>query len=78
MLFQALDDKKECVGVFAEGELHFDTLPEKLTHTWSMSSSIDNEDIQYAKIYAEGKELREVCPDHLEENYGKVLSLIHI
>ena len=72
MLFQALDDKKECVGVFADGELHFDTLPENLTHTWSMSSSIDNEDIQYAKIYAEGKGLRKVCPDYLKEDYEKV------
>ena len=50
MLFQALDDKKECVGVFAEGELHFDKLPDNLTHTWSFSSSIEGEDIQYAKI----------------------------
>ena len=53
MLFQALDDKKECVGVFAEGELHFDELPENLTHTWSMSSSIDSDGIPYAKVYAE-------------------------
>lgn len=72
MLFQALDDKKECVGVFAEGELHFDKLPDNLTHTWTFSSSIEGEGIQYAKIYAEGKELGEVCPQHLQEDFQRV------
>jgi len=72
MLFQALDDKKECIGVFAEGELHFDELPQDLTHTWSLSSSIDKEDIQYAKIYVEGKELGDVCPSHLQEDFERV------
>ena len=72
MLFQALDDKKECVGVFAEGELHFDELPQDLTHTWDFSSSIDREGIQFAKIYANGKELSEVCPEYLQEDFQRV------
>jgi len=72
MLFQALDDKKECVGVFAEGELHFEELPQNLTHTWDFSSSIDREGIQFAKIYANGKELSEVCPEHLQEDFQRV------
>lgn len=72
MLFQALDDKKECVGVFASGELHFDELPQNLTHTWSMSSSIDESDTQYAKVYVEGKELSEVCPGYLLEEFERV------
>ena len=72
MLFQALDDKKECVGVFAEGELHFDELPQDLTHTWDFSSSIDREGIQFAKIYANGRELAEVCPEHLQEDFDRV------
>ena len=72
MLFQALDDKKECVGVFAEGELRFNELPQDLTHTWDFSSSIDREGIQFAKIYVNGKELDEVCPEHLQENFHRV------
>ena len=27
MLFQTLDDKKECVGVYSGGELKFDEIP---------------------------------------------------
>lgn len=72
MLFQALDDKKECVGIYANDELTFDNIPQELSHTWSFSSSVDKDGIQYAKIYAKGKELTEVCPEHLREEYNKV------
>ena len=71
MLFQALDDKKECVGIYANDELTFDNIPQELSHTWSFSSSVDTDGIQYAKIYAKGKELAEVCPEHLREEYNK-------
>ena len=72
MLFQTLDDKKECIGVFAEGELHFDNIPEDLTHTWSYSSSIGREGVEFAQIYCNGKTLEEVCPEHLAEDYQRV------
>jgi len=72
MLFQALDDKRECVGIYANDELTFDNIPQDLSHTWSFSSSVDSDGIQYAKIYAKGKELADVCPEHLREEYNKV------
>ena len=34
MLFQAIDDKTNCVGIYADGKLHFDNLPVNLTKTW--------------------------------------------
>ena len=71
MLFQALDDKKECVGVYTQGELFFENLPENLTHTWNHSASIDKQDIQFAKIYANGLSLSDVCPEHLKDDYNK-------
>jgi hypothetical protein len=74
MLFQTLDDKKECIGVFAEGELHFDNIPEDLTHTWSCSSSLGRDDVEFAQIYCQGKTLSEVCPEHLAEDYERVSS----
>ena len=27
MIFQTLDDKTECVGVYVDGKLHFDKIP---------------------------------------------------
>ena len=34
MLFQAIDDNKNCVGIYTNGELIFDNLPSDLTKTW--------------------------------------------
>ena len=30
MYFQTLDDKTECVGVYTDGRLHFEKMPENL------------------------------------------------
>ena len=48
MFFQTLDNKSECVGVFAEGKLHFDDLPTNLTKTWKYAPYLDDKDIEYA------------------------------
>jgi len=66
LLFQTLDDKKECVGIYQDGILLFnEPLPVDISETWSYSSFLENRDIQYAKIYCEGKQLKEVCPEAL-------------
>ncbi|MBC8226665.1 MAG: hypothetical protein H8E74_05940 [Gammaproteobacteria bacterium] len=73
MLFQTLDDKKECVGIYHAGALSFnDAIPTSLTHTWSYSSFLADHDIEYAKIYCGGLSLREACPDHLTERWERV------
>ncbi len=67
MLFQTLDDKKECVGIYHDGSLLFnEELPTDISRTWSYSSFLENRDIQYAKIYCGGKTLEEVCPEALK------------
>ena len=68
MLFQTLDDKKECIGVFTDGEIQFDSIPENLTKTWKASSSVRRPDTEYAWLYAAGMELDEVCPEELKED----------
>ncbi len=74
MLFQALDSKKECAGIYLGGELHFkDISVNHLTKTWSYASFLgDNEDIQYAKLYCGGLSLREACPSHLAARWERV------
>jgi len=70
LLFQTLDDKKECVGIYLDGELSFnETLPENLSHTWSYSSFLENHNIQYASLYCDGKSLEEVCPEPLRDRW---------
>ena len=64
MIFQLLDDKKECVGIYAKGRLHYENLPpEPLTQTWAYSPSIAEKATQceYAQIYCNGLSLDEVC-----------------
>ena len=66
MLYQTLDDKKECIGVFADGKLNFKNIPQNLTKTWKASSSIRKANTEYAWIYAAGLDLDEVCPEEMK------------
>ena len=69
MLFQTLDDKKECVGIYY-GELLFDkSLPDDITHTWSYSSFLRDREIEYAKLYCGGVTLDKACPEALTERW---------
>lgn len=68
MIFQTLDDKSECVGVYCEGKLYYEDFPTELTHTWKYSGGLENRDIEYASLYCAGLSLAEACPaKHLEE-----------
>jgi len=72
MIFQTLDNKEECVGVYCNNELHFDVVPEGLTHTWNYSAFLrDREDVEYAFLYAQ-KPLEGTCPRHLAEEWGTI------
>lgn len=72
MIFQAIDDSKICVGIYADGELVFDELPDELTKTWKYAAYLDDRGIEYAYIYAHGKALLDVCPEHLIEDWKRV------
>ena len=73
MQFQTLDDKKDCVGIYCDGNLYFNQeLPNNITHTWSYSAFLENEDIQYAKLYCGGKSLDDVCPEALRDRWDHV------
>lgn len=70
MLFQTLDDKKECVGIYTNNKFIYSEIPENISHTWSYSSFLKNLDIEYANLYVEGKTLEEICPLHLISEYN--------
>ena len=74
MLFQPIDDKTRCIGVYVDGNLIFDEneMPKNLTRTWCYTGSLKEKDVQYAWIYAGGKTIEEICPEHLEDAWGKV------
>ena len=67
MIFQIIDDKKECRGYFANGKTRLKKLPESLTATWDWSELIEDRDIVLARIIANGKTIQDACPEHLKE-----------
>ena len=71
MLFQALDEKEKCVGVYSEGKILKD-LPAGGTHTWEYASFLKDLNVEYAKIYCEGKTLEQACPPELRQDYERI------
>ena len=69
MIFQTLDDKNECVGVYAEGKLSFDELPDGLTACWAPVPYLEDHNIEYASLYCEGKTPDQICPDNLRDDW---------
>ena len=74
MLFQTLDNKSVCVGVYTNNELHFgvDKIPDGLSRTWSYVPYLKDKDIEYAKLYLEGRSLEEVLPEYLLDDWEDV------
>lgn len=71
MLFQSLDNKNKCVGIYHDGRLEFDELPDGLTATWDYSQYLKDKDLEYAKLYCNGQTLSQACPDQLLEELTK-------
>jgi hypothetical protein len=71
-LFQALDDKDFCIGVYKDGEFFYDSLPDNLSRTWKYSEFLKDRNVEYASLYCEGKTLDEICPEHLRAEWTPV------
>ena len=71
MIFQTLDDKTECVGVYADGQLYFDNWPDDLTQTWRHTGFSKDADIEYASLYCDGLNLERAAPESLQEPLKK-------
>jgi len=74
VLFQALDDKKRCVGVYCEGRMFYEDLPEDISQTWAYSEFLKDLEIEYASLYTEGKNISELVPEELEQDWHKISS----
>ena len=72
MLFQTLDDKKDCVGIYLNDLVFGQELPDDLSHTWSYSGFLKGREIEYASLYCGGKTLEEACPEALKDRWGNV------
>ena len=67
MYFQTLDDKAECVGIYANERLIFDAdnFPAGIKNTWSYSPYLRGLDVEYASLYLEGQDVWDHIPEYL-------------
>ncbi len=73
MLFQTLDNKNKCVGIYYDGNLYFnDELPEGISETWSYASFLRDREVRYGYLQCGGKSLDDVCPAHIKEDWQKI------
>ena len=72
MTFVTLDDKDQCVGYYRDGELILnENFPSFLKRTWKYHKYLkNNKNIEYANLYVGGKDISEVCPDSLKEEWN--------
>ena len=69
MIFQILDDKKDCRGIYANGQFIYDEIPNGADSTWSYSDHLRNRHIQYAYLWTGGKSIKDACPEHLKARF---------
>ena len=77
MIFQTLDTKKECVGVYLDGEITYDLDNidfSSLETTWEYSSFLENKKVEYANLFCGGMTLQDACPSELKERWGTIIS----
>ncbi len=72
MIFQTLDDKSDCVGIYTDGKLHFDDFPSNLTKTWKYTGSITDPNVEYAWLRCGGQSLKQACPEDLIEEWRRL------
>jgi len=77
VIFQTLDDKNECVGIYYKNNLLFNSiLPNDIDKTWSYSAFLKNRNIQFAELYCNGKSLDDVCPSQFKNDWEQATNVI--
>ena len=66
MIFQIIDDKKDCYGVYSNGEILQTKVKDEFDKTWNYSDHLGDARIDLAQLYCGGKSLTEVCPRKLK------------
>lgn len=72
MIFSTLDDKNECIGIFLNGELIYEELPNQITRTWTYAPYLAGQDIQYANLFVSTNSIGAACPQALQEDWKKI------
>ena len=72
MHFQTLDNKGECLGYYANNELHYQEVPLGADKTWDYSPSLKDRHVEYARIYSGGLTLAAACPEEFKPTWESI------
>ncbi len=78
MLVQTFDKKNECVGFYANNKLCFrlEEFPLDASATWNYAPYLRHHNLEIANLYLEGRNVREVLPDYLQDDWEDVCGKI--
>jgi hypothetical protein len=63
----------ECSGIYANKKIYNNLPLNELTKTWKYTRHFQDHDIECANLYCNGKQLDEVCPEHLKEDWHLIV-----
>jgi len=71
-MFQTIDDKGTCIGVYSDGEIYLEKISINLDKTWNYVDFLKGKTVEYAQIYANGSSLEECCPKELKSSFDEI------
>ena len=72
MLFQVLDNKRDCVGYYAQNAIHAVREIPLEGSTWDYSTHLRGNQYEIARIYSHGATITDVCPEDMKEDWEKI------
>ena len=69
MIFQIIDDKKDCYGVYLDGKIIQTGIKDEFEKTWAYSEHLGDAKIDLAQLYCGGKTLTEICPPEIKDRF---------
>jgi len=64
-----MDDKKNCSGIYTDGQFVYDRMPDNIDGTWGYSDHLQQRHIQYAYLWSQGSQISDICPEHLKTRW---------
>jgi len=71
MVFQLMDDKKDCLGAYSNGQFIYNRIPPNLDSTWAYSEHLRDRHVQYGYLWTQGSKISDICPEHLLTRWKK-------
>jgi hypothetical protein len=72
MYFEVIDNKFDCFGYFIDGNINL--IPpsvEEQHFCWTYNEQLkDYNNIEYVSLYCNGKDINELCPEHLKQDWA--------